>query len=316
MMSFFIRPVLGIACLLWALSTARAESFRFAAIGDVPYGPVEELTHLIDAINLQPLAFTIHVGDIKSGAAVCADARFEAVRAQFDRIAQALIYTPGDNEWTDCHRFSNGRYDPLERLEKIRQLFFNTPHSLGKRPIATQAQSAQAPFARYVENRRWVQGRVSFATVHMVGSNNNLRSDDVQTAHASPSEFSARNQANIAWMQETFAHARARQDIAVVLAMQADTFMGSLRSRSGFQSWLAAFALEAKAWGKPVLLIQGDSHALRIDQPVKDAAGKPLVQVTRLVVAGAPKANAMLIELDMNNLSQPFRFTAMTESLP
>jgi hypothetical protein len=308
MMAFLIRPAL-LAGLLLALSAARAESFRFAAIGDVPYGSVEELTRLVDAINLQPTAFTIHVGDIKSGATVCEDGRFEAVRAQFDRVAQALIYTPGDNEWTDCHRFSNGSYDPLERLEKIRQVFFHSPNSLGKRPIAMQAQSAQAPFARYVENRRWVRGRVSFATVHIVGSNNNLPADDTPSG-----EFAARNQANIAWMQETFAQARAREDAAVVLAMQADTFIGSAPSRSGFQSWLSAFAREAKAWGKPVLLIQGDSHALRIDQPVTDDAGKPLLHVTRLVVAGAPMANAMLIDVDMNDLSQPFRFAPMAAS--
>lgn len=311
MTSFLIRPAL-LACLLLlqlSLSGARAESFRFTAIGDVPYGPVEELARLVDAINLQPTAFTIHVGDIKSGATVCDDDHFEAVRAQFDRIAQALIYTPGDNEWTDCHRLSNGSYDPMERLEKIRQLFFHSPTSLGKRPIAMQAQSARAPFTRYVENRRWYHERVSFATIHIVGSNNNLQADDTPA-----SEFAVRNQANIAWMQETFAEARARDHAAIVLAMQADTFIGSLPSRSGFQSWLAAFAREAKAWNKPVLLIQGDSHALRIDQPVTDESGTPLLHVTRLVVAGSPMAKAILIDLELNDLSQPFRFTSMAAS--
>ena len=28
-----------------------------------------------------------------------------------------VIYTPGDNEWTDCHRVNNGGYNPLERLD-------------------------------------------------------------------------------------------------------------------------------------------------------------------------------------------------------
>lgn len=100
-----------------------AQSFTFAAIGDVPYGPHEEFAALIDKINTQSLAFTIHVGDIKSGSTVCSDETFLSVRRLFDRFNRALVYTPGDNEWTDCHRLNNGRYDPLERLEKIRQLF-------------------------------------------------------------------------------------------------------------------------------------------------------------------------------------------------
>ena len=38
------------------------------------------------------------------------------------------MYTPGDNEWTDCHRPNNGAYDPLERLNTgVRETFFATP---------------------------------------------------------------------------------------------------------------------------------------------------------------------------------------------
>ena len=201
-----------------------AQSFTFAAIGDVPYGPHEEFAALIDKINTQSLAFTIHVGDIKSGSTVCADETFLSVRQLFDQFDRALIYTPGDNEWTDCHRVNNGRYDPLERLEKIRQLFFASNESLGKQQLPLQTQSSQKPFTSFVENRRWSQGKVRFATLHLVGSNNNL-----QPGLPSSSEFAAREHANIAWLKETFAEAKANMDSAVVLAMQADTFFGEPR---------------------------------------------------------------------------------------
>ena len=109
---FFVSIVLSVCCFL---SSASAQSFSFAAIGDVPYGPLSELTTVTDTLNKNKLAFTIHVGDIKSGSSVCSDEIYLAVREQFERFTQALIYTPGDNEWTDCHRTSNGAYDPLER---------------------------------------------------------------------------------------------------------------------------------------------------------------------------------------------------------
>ena len=288
-----------------------AQSFTFAAIGDVPYGPHEEFAALIDKLNGQSLAFTLHVGDIKSGSTVCSDETFLKVRELFEKFDRALIYTPGDNEWTDCHRVNNGQYDPLERLEKIRQLFFASNESLGKRRLPLQAQSSQPSFAAFVENRRWSQGKVRFATLHLVGSNNNL-----QPGLPSSSEFAAREQANIAWMRETFAEAKSNKDEAVVLAMQADTFFGEPRKGSGFVRWNAALAEEVAAWGKPVLLIQGDTHQYLTDRPLKDAKGKALSQLVRVVVPGESQPDAVLISIDITDTAAPFQFKLLRTETP
>lgn len=288
---------------------AHAQSFSFAAIGDVPYGPHEDFAALIGEINRQSPAFTIHVGDIKSGSTVCSDETFVQVRQLFEQFERALIYTPGDNEWTDCHRISNGRYDPLERLEKIRQLFFSSTESLGKQRLTLQVQSAQKSFSSFPENRRWSQGKVRFATLHLVGSNNNL-----QPGLPSTIEFAAREHANISWLRETFAEAKANKDAAVVLAMQADTFFGEPRKGSGFARWNAALTSEVAAWGKPVLLIQGDTHQYLSDSPLKDGNGKPLSQLIRVVVPGEYKPDAVLIDVNTANPAEPFRFRLMRAS--
>ena len=181
-----ILSALALTSVLIIPGAGFAQPLTFAAIGDVPYGPHEEFASLIEKLNGQPIAFTLHVGDIKSGSTVCSDETFLKVRELFDQFDRALIYTPGDNEWTDCHRFNNGRYDPLERLEKIRQLFFASNESLGKQRLPLQTQSSQNSFSIFVENRRWSQGKVRFATLHLVGSNNNL-----QPGLPSSSEFAA-----------------------------------------------------------------------------------------------------------------------------
>ena len=303
MLAYRTFSALALTSALIFPASVFAQSFTFAAIGDVPYGPHEEFAALVDKINTQSLAFTIHVGDIKSGSTVCSDETFLSVRQLFDRFDRALIYTPGDNEWTDCHRVNNGRYDPLERLEKIRQLFFASNESLGKQRLPLQTQSSQKSFTPFVENRRWSQGKVRFATLHLVGSNNNL-----QPGLPSSSEFAAREHANIAWLKETFAEAKANMDSAVVLAMQADTFFGEPRKGSGFVRWNAALAQEVAAWGKPVLLIQGDTHQYLIDNPLKDASGKPLRQLVRVVVPGEREADAVLIAVDTTDTVTPFQF--------
>ncbi len=299
----------AVAAVAAAISGAVcATTFTFAAIGDVPYGPPEELSALTARLNRQPLTFTLHLGDIKTGTSRCSDDVYLKIRGLFDEFDKPLIYTPGDNEWTDCHRVLAGSYDPLERLEKIRSLFFATALSLGKQRIPLQSQHADARFARYVENLRWAHGKVSFATLHLVGSNNNW-----QPELPSVSEFAAREEANLAWLHDTFAAAKARNDVAVVLAMQADTFMTEPGPASGFTRWLAALADEVAHWGKPVLLLQGDTHRYRVDRPLKSSDGKVLANLQRIVVPGERHPDAVLIEVDDTHPVQPFRIRLMGE---
>ncbi len=288
---------------------AAAASFTFAAIGDVPYGPTEELGELAQRINRAAPAFTIHVGDIKSGGSKCSDEAFATVHRLFDEFEQPLVYTPGDNEWTDCHRRSCGQYDPLERLSKLRAMFFASDQSFGKHKLTLQSQAAQTGFGKYVENRRWAVGKVSFVTLHLVGSNNNWQPD-----LPSVSEFAAREEANLAWLRETFAAAKARGDVAVVLAMQADTFLAPPGPNSGFTRWLQALAEETSRWGKPVLLLQGDSHRYRADHPLHDAQGKRLMNLLRVVVPGDRHPDAVLVEVDEVRPAQPFVVRLLNES--
>jgi hypothetical protein len=104
--------------LFFATSIANAKTFQFIAIGDTSYVSSSQLDQLVDRINREPTRFTIHVGDIKSGSSLCSDDMFARVYSQFMAFDKPLIYTPGDNEWTDCHRKNNGPYDPIERLHK------------------------------------------------------------------------------------------------------------------------------------------------------------------------------------------------------
>ena len=86
-------------------------SHSFAVIGDVPYGPaqVEAFPSWVDRINAEPgLDLAFHVGDIKNGSSVCSDDYFAFIREQLDRFVMPLLYTPGHNEWTDCHRTADG----------------------------------------------------------------------------------------------------------------------------------------------------------------------------------------------------------------
>lgn len=287
--------------------TARAQSFQFAAIGDMPYRPadVERFDRLIAELNRRAPAFTVHVGDIKTGSSPCTDEVFRKVKAQFDTFEHPLIYTPGDNEWTDCHRPAAGGWDPIERLALVRTIFFPDLRSLGQRSLPLLRQSAEPAFAKYVENARWTYNDVVFATLHLIGSNNNLQRD-----RASALEFFERNDANLAWLKSTFAEARTKDRPAVVLAMQADTFFEKHPDeRTGFNDFIRALEAEALAYGRPVLLVQGDTHELRVDQPLTVWPSRKRVEtILRLTVFGEDHVHAVMVEVDPRDKTSPFAF--------
>ncbi|MBA2296464.1 MAG: hypothetical protein H0W14_00310, partial [Actinobacteria bacterium] len=128
-----------------------ARTLTLAVFGDLPYSQaqIDNFSNLAHSVNADPkVRLAFHLGDIKSGSTLCTDARFQLVRDAFDEYEDPLVYTPGDNEWTDCHRANNGSYLPTERLAKIRELFFPVPGvTLGgrKKHVLTQASDTAYP---------------------------------------------------------------------------------------------------------------------------------------------------------------------------
>ena len=100
---------LALACSLAAAQCAfhprGPGTFDFAVMGDVPYNEREEprFVEMIERMNAEKLAFVVHVGDTK-GTSRCTDELYARRKAQFERSAHPLVYTPGDNEWSDCHK--------------------------------------------------------------------------------------------------------------------------------------------------------------------------------------------------------------------
>ena len=273
------------------------DAFAFVAFGDLPYirGDVTEdhYLRLIDTVNAAGPVFSIHVGDIKGGGSQCSDERFARELELMNSFDTALIYTPGDNEWTDCHRANAGRYDPLERLAKLRSMFFTDSRSLGRAPIELVRQPDVSDHDTLIENALWDHGGVTFATVHVVGSNNNFETRE----SSATDEFFARDAGNIAWIGAAFDRAKAENSAALVLALHADPFEVAGR-HSGFTRTINAISSGAESFGKPVMVIHGDSHKFIVDQPFTNSDGERLDTVTRLEVFGARDVHAVRVIVD------------------
>jgi hypothetical protein len=298
----------------------RSEPYAIGLWGDLPYSDVQALVgvpNLIADMNRHDLAFTVHDGDLKAGSGTpgsvtpttCSDALYVQALGFFNALTAPAMLTPGDNDWTDCDRPANGAFSSRERLDHERQVFFSTPFSLGgQRRLRQEVQTAPLCLGvsgpvPCVENRRWTYGGVTYLTLNVQGSCNNL----CDTA-PDPVEWATRNQANIAWLRESFRFAAARQSAAVMIVAQAnpgwdatDGTRAPLRDPKtlaetdgqpdGFQEYLLALREEVIAFRRPVAYVHGDSHYHRIDKPLLDALGRRLENFTRVETFGDNQAN-------------------------
>jgi hypothetical protein len=278
-----------------------SSAYAIGLWGDLPYNDTQKtvgVPNLVADMNKQKLAFTVHDGDVKSGSTPCTDNVYTDFKATLNSLEAPAMFTPGDNDWTDCDRTAG--YSSSERLDFERKVFFDTPFSQGQHKLRQEVQAAP-----YVENRRWTLGRVTYATLNVQGSCNNLC--DVAPDKA---EYTARNAADIQWLNDTFAEAKAKGSAAVMLVFQADPGWDATdatraptrdpktlvendadAANDGFHDFLSALRDETVAFRKPVIAVHGDSHYFRIDKPLLNAQGQRLENFTRVETFGDHQEN-------------------------
>lgn len=283
-----MRAVLAVGALLLALALPSRADFQFGVVGDLPYSPAEreQFAAMMEEMDGRPLAFVVHAGDFKSGSSRCSDAVYRDRLALFSASRHPWIYTPGDNDWTDCHRSEAGSYEPTERLARLRSLFFPDVGALGRARLKLDRQSDGLLYREFVENARWVRDGVVFITLHIPGSNNGIVDDERPSE-----EFLRRAAANRVWLTEAFALARSKENRALVIAIQANPGFERafhIRPRKAYAEFLQQIRDESASYDGQVLLVHGDTHSHRIDQPLRDASGRVIENLTRLETYGSP----------------------------
>ena len=289
------------------INTGSKETYTLAVFGDFPYGPAKmaDAPGLFALINNDPkVDIVVHLGDIKAGSnSPCTTAYFDTIRTLFATFKDPLVYTPGDNEWVDCHVSSknNGLFTPTERLQTVRSMFFPVPgQTIGGRKKQVLTEADDPANSAFVENVMWQESQVVFATLNLQGSNDDLAPWgtplplDADNYPSQADERRARVQANQAWLVKAFDLAKATDAPGIVLMFQADMW-DATSALSGFDDIVKQIGDLAIGFGKPVLILEGDSHVFRVDQPYTPASAlftlhpaTPVApNVTRLVVEGS-----------------------------
>ena len=320
-----------------------------AVFGDWPYSQnlLNNAHLLINSVDAdRDVSLVIHVGDIHSGSMPCTSAGIlppiatsaprwnQSIYYQFQQFEDPVVYLPGDNEWSDCHKskqLSSGA--PLKELASVRELFFAKPGvTLGQheRRVQTQAKAFDPTYpsdSQFVENVMWQDSQVVFATFNMPGGSNNDTapwSAPFADPAAQAQEVADRSGANLRWLQATFDRARDEHARAVVIVLQADMWdPAGLPAAGGsgldkYTPFVSALADLTLKFRRPVLLLNGDTHLFMQDQPLADPSSATGVMhhtpavpnLTRIVVQGSTNAPAEWLRLTIDpRAAQPFKWS-------
>ncbi|MFL6158682.1 MAG: hypothetical protein ACJ72D_21545 [Marmoricola sp.] len=298
---------LAFAASAQAKPDSAGRSFSYAVYGDAPYGTSPTDTSETDAtpgfiakVNADAaVSGVVHVGDIHSGSQYCTESYDRLISSLWSSYADPVVYTPGDNEWTDCHKKKEGgnltdangnpvdhaNGNPVANLALIRSIFFAHPGSTlgsGTLDVLSQAQVDNAAYptdSQYVENVTWQRKGVRFVTVNLPGGSNNDADPWYGAASATAeqaTEAAQRTAADLRWLDRAFAMADAEDAQGVVVVLQADMWDrdgGTSNAHlSNYGAFVDALATHTSALGKPVLLLNGDSHVYRSDNPLQQGS--------------------------------------------
>jgi hypothetical protein len=295
-----------------------AHAFSYAVYGDAPYGTTPTDTSETDAtpafvktVNAdRKVSGVVHVGDIHSGSQYCTQAYDEQIAALWKGFADPLVYTPGDNEWSDCHKAKEGggKYNaatgqvdyvkdangalvdyaggnPVDNLSLVRSIFFpQAGHTLGsgRLHVLSQAQvdnRAHPTDGQYVENVLWQRAGTVFVSVDVPGGSNNDADPWYGAPSASPqqtTEAANRTAADLRWLDRAFSVAHRSGARGVVILTQADMWdldgAADNSHLSNYEPIVSSLASHTHAFGRPVLLLNGDSHVYRSDNPLQQGS--------------------------------------------
>lgn len=250
-------------------ASAQPDEFSFGVIAH-PFKSASDESVLRDAISqtdTDNLAFVIANG-IKSSAESCDDKIYNERKMLLNEAKNGLILSLAGSDWADCKR-ENGRSAAIDRLNRLRDMFFTGEFSLGGSKIPVVRQSTTPKFRSYGENARWQFGDIMFATVNLPANNNHYLA-----AAGRNSEFEDRLVANRDWLQRVFTMAVRKKMEGIVLFSDGNplatpnsiSIFNLNRHRDGFSETRRQIVRLAAGFSGKVLIIHGQTNSKPLRQ--------------------------------------------------
>ncbi|CAG4892455.1 hypothetical protein [Paraburkholderia saeva] len=299
---------------------AAGSRYAFAVISGTLESPADEAPtqRLLDTIGRDSnVSFIVYDGNLKGARETCNDALYERRQTLLEAARPALIFVAGQHDWADCGTAPAGSYDPVERLDLLRQTVFADASSMGQNPVALTRESEVSRFHPYRENVRWQVEDTVFLALNVPSPNNHYLN-----AGGRNGEFEDRVVANAFWLEHAAEFAKRRGARAIVVFMQGDPdperyerpdrfawlrFARNQR-RDGYLELKRSLVKLAQTFRGPILVVHHDDQSVpagfQIDQPLRNDKGVQVTNLTRIAFAPRDRLNQW-IEIDADTARRP-----------
>jgi len=259
-----------------------ARQFRFGVLQQPADGSDVPLREAIVRANQKNLAFLV-VNGIKSKNEPCSDTFYQQRKNLLNESEKAIVVSLAGSDWIEC-KSEEGKPLAVERLQRLRELYFDGGTTLGAKKMRLVRQSLTAKFRSFSENGYWRQGKILFATVNLPAANNHYLA-----AAGRNSEFEDRLIANRDWLQRIFSLARIHKMRGIVLFADGNPIAKPARrsdgSRDGFLEVRKQIMLLTARFPGRVLLVHGHAPTSNAQIAWRDnlgtiGAGKDWLEIT------------------------------------
>ncbi|KWF23812.1 hypothetical protein [Burkholderia pseudomultivorans] len=305
----FVAAALALsqAGALAAPAARTAAPYSFAVVSGVISVPADEAAaqRMLEAIARERnLAFIVYAGDLKGAKEACRDSVYTQRGAILDAARVPLVFIPGHDDWVTCGTPAGGGYDPVERLDFLRQTLFADSALPDPGALQITRESEVARFRPYRENARWMRDGIVYVALNAPAPNNHFL-----TAGGRNGEFEDRIIANGFWIDHAAEYAKRRDARAMVVIFEGDPQFDRYeraehfawlrfnrpRGRDGFRELKRTLVKAATTFRGPILVMHASAESLAsgflIDRPLHADNGELVGNVTRVAIGPRQPAN-------------------------
>ncbi|MGS0892453.1 hypothetical protein ACVBGC_07870 [Burkholderia stagnalis] len=290
-----------------AAPAKRAAAYSFAVVSGVINTTADEpaAQRLLESIARERnLAFIVYAGNLKGAKEACRDSLYTQRGAILDAARVPLVFVPGHDDWATCNTTAGGSYDPVERLDFLRQTLLADAALPDPGALPITRESEVARFRPYRENARWMHDDIVYVALNAPAPNNHFL-----TAGGRNGEFEDRIIANGFWIDHAAEYAKRHEARALVVIFEGDPQFDRYeraerfawlrfnrpRGRDGFRELKRTLVKAAATFHGPILVIHASSETLAngflIDRPLHADNGELVGNVTRVAIGPRQPAN-------------------------
>ncbi|HDR8857404.1 TPA: hypothetical protein QDA74_002266 [Burkholderia territorii] len=284
-----------------------AAPYSFAVVSGVIDASADEpaAQRLFESIARERnVAFVVYAGNIKGAKEACRDSLYTQRGAILGASRVPLVFIPGHDDWITCNTAAGGNYDPVERLDFLRQTLLADAALPDPGALQITRESEVARFRPYRENARWLHDDVVYVALNVPAPNNHYL-----TAGGRNGEFEDRIIANGFWIDHAAEYAKRREARAMVVIFEGDPQFDRYeraerfawlrfnrpRVRDGFRELKRTLVKAAATFRGPILVMHASSEPLAngflIDRPLHADDGVLVGNVTRVAIGPRHAAN-------------------------